>query len=148
MQDTQVRSLGWEHPLENKVANHSGVFAWEIPWTEGPGRLQSMGLQKIWTLLNNQTILYTDNYTGDLKFSVYNCQINLFIQHYTLISDEVLSYKILTILKTTNACFANAFNHCRLVHIVELLILQMYCPLVLVFLWLIKNTQRKQLLQF
>ena len=32
MQETQVRSLGWEYPLENKVATHSSVFAWEIPW--------------------------------------------------------------------------------------------------------------------
>ena len=43
MQETQVQSLGWEDPLEKKVAIHSSILAWEIPWTEEPGRLQSMG---------------------------------------------------------------------------------------------------------
>ena len=38
-----VRSLGQEDPLEKKVASHSSILAWEIPWTEGPGRLQSIG---------------------------------------------------------------------------------------------------------
>ena len=46
MQETQVRSLGWEDPLEEKMATHSRILAWEIPWTEEPGRLQSMALQK------------------------------------------------------------------------------------------------------
>ena len=45
MQETQVQSLGWEDPLEKKVAIHSSILAWEIPWTEEPGRLQSMGSQ-------------------------------------------------------------------------------------------------------
>ena len=36
MQDTQVRSLGWEDPLEEGVATHSSILAWEIPWTEEP----------------------------------------------------------------------------------------------------------------
>ena len=46
MQDTQVQSRGWEDPLEKEMATHSSIFAWEIPWTEKPGRLQSMGLQR------------------------------------------------------------------------------------------------------
>ena len=45
MQDTQVRSLGWEDPPEKEIATHSSILAWTIPWTEEPGRLQSMGLQ-------------------------------------------------------------------------------------------------------
>ena len=50
MQETWVRSLGWEDPLEKGMANHASILAWEIPWTEEPGGLQSMGLQKgqIW----------------------------------------------------------------------------------------------------
>ena len=40
---------GGEDPLEEEMANHSSILAWEIPWTEEPGRLQSMGLQKSWT---------------------------------------------------------------------------------------------------
>jgi len=46
MQETQVRSLGWEDPLEKQMATHSSILAWKIPWTEEPGRLQSMGSQK------------------------------------------------------------------------------------------------------
>ena len=42
MQETQVRSLGWEDPLEKEMATHSSILAWKIPWTEDPGRLQSM----------------------------------------------------------------------------------------------------------
>ena len=42
MGETWVRSLGWEAPLEEVMATHSGVLAWRIPWTEEPGGLQSM----------------------------------------------------------------------------------------------------------
>ena len=45
-QETQVRSLGQEDPLEKEKATHSTILAWRIPWTEEPGRLQSMRLQK------------------------------------------------------------------------------------------------------
>ena len=47
MQETQVRSLGQEDPLEKEMATHSSILAWRIPWTEEPGRLQSMGLQRV-----------------------------------------------------------------------------------------------------
>ena len=43
---TWVRSLGWEDPLEEEMATYSSILVWEIPWTEKPGRLQFMGLQK------------------------------------------------------------------------------------------------------
>ena len=43
MQETRVSSLGWEDPVEKEMAIHSSVLAWKIPWTEEPGRLQSMG---------------------------------------------------------------------------------------------------------
>ena len=46
MQETSVPSLGWEDPLEEGVATCSSVLAWEIPWTEEPGGLQSMGSQR------------------------------------------------------------------------------------------------------
>ena len=46
MQETWVQSLGWEDPLEKGMVTHSSILAWEIPWTEEPGRLQSMGSQK------------------------------------------------------------------------------------------------------
>ena len=44
---TQVRSLGWEDPLEDSTATHPSVLAWRIPWTEETGCLQSMGLQEL-----------------------------------------------------------------------------------------------------
>jgi len=53
MQETQVGSLGWEDPLEKDMATYFSILAWEIPWTEEPGRLQSMGLQNSQTGLSN-----------------------------------------------------------------------------------------------
>ena len=47
MQETQVRSLGGEDPLEKELATHSSILAWEIPWTEEPGELQSTGSQRV-----------------------------------------------------------------------------------------------------
>ena len=47
MQETRVRCLGWEDPLEKEMAIHSSTIAWKIPWTEEPGRLQSMGSQRV-----------------------------------------------------------------------------------------------------
>ena len=46
MQETWVQSLDWEGPLEKEMATHSGILAWEIPWTEEPGGIQSMGSQE------------------------------------------------------------------------------------------------------
>ena len=47
MQETQVRSLGWEDPLEKEMAAHSSTLAQKIPWTAEPGRLLSMGSQRV-----------------------------------------------------------------------------------------------------
>ena len=47
MQETQVRSLGGDDPLEKGMATHASILAWRIPWTEEPGGLQSTGLQRI-----------------------------------------------------------------------------------------------------
>ena len=47
MRDTWVLSLGWEDPLEKEKATHSSILAWRIPWTEEPGGLKSMGLQRV-----------------------------------------------------------------------------------------------------
>ena len=47
MRETRVRSLGWEDALEKEMATHSSTLAWKIPWTEEPGRLQSMGSQGV-----------------------------------------------------------------------------------------------------
>ena len=47
MRETWVQSLGWEDPLEKGMATHSSILAWEIPWKEEPGGLQSMRLQRV-----------------------------------------------------------------------------------------------------
>ena len=47
MWETWVRSLGREDPLEKEMATHSSILAWKIPWMEEPGRLQSMGSQRV-----------------------------------------------------------------------------------------------------
>ena len=47
MQETRVQSLGRGDPLEKEMATHSSILAWKIPWTEEPGRLQSMGSQRV-----------------------------------------------------------------------------------------------------
>ena len=46
MQETQVRSLGWEDPLEKEMATYASILAWKTPWTEEPGGLLSMRLEK------------------------------------------------------------------------------------------------------
>ena len=68
MRETWVRSLGWEDPLEKEMATHSSTLAWRIPWTEEPGRLQSMGSQRVrhdWAT------------SLSLSLSVYSCHLFL-----------------------------------------------------------------------
>ena len=59
MQETQVQSLGWEDPLEKEMATQPRILAWEIPWTEEPGGLQSVGLQKSRAQLTDYTTMIT-----------------------------------------------------------------------------------------
>ena len=47
MQETQVQSLDWEDPLEKAIATHSSILAWRLLWTEEPGGLHSVGLQRV-----------------------------------------------------------------------------------------------------
>ena len=47
LQETQVGSLGWKDPLEKEMATHSSILAWEIPWIEEPGGLQSIESQRV-----------------------------------------------------------------------------------------------------
>ena len=59
MQDTRVRSLSWEDPLEKEMATHSSILAWRLPWRDRPGRLQSMGSQRVSTVLSDFTFTFT-----------------------------------------------------------------------------------------
>ena len=58
MWETWVRSLGQEDPLVKEMATHSSILAWKIPWMVKPGRLQSMGSQRVGHDLNNFTIVH------------------------------------------------------------------------------------------
>ena len=81
MQETHVQCLGQEDLLDKKMAPHSSILAWKIPWTEQPGRLQSMGSRRVghdWA-----TSLYT--YTHLQNFKVSKTQI------YTIPKDECVS---------------------------------------------------------
>ena len=55
MQETRVPSLGWEDPLEKEMATHSSILAWEIPWTQEPGGLPFLALQKSRAGLSDST---------------------------------------------------------------------------------------------
>ena len=58
MWEAWVRSLGREDPLEKEMATHSSTLAWKIPWREEPGRLQSMGSQRVRTRLSDFTFTF------------------------------------------------------------------------------------------
>ena len=60
MQEMRVQSLGQENPLEEEMATHSSILALEIPWTEEPGRLQSMGPKRVWLHLATE---HTNTYS-------------------------------------------------------------------------------------
>ena len=60
MQYMWVQFLGWGDPLEKEMAAHSSILAWEIPWTEEPGGLQSMGSQRVGHNLATQQILLSE----------------------------------------------------------------------------------------
>ena len=76
VQETRIRPLGWDDPLEKEMATHSSILAWKIPWMEQPGGLQSMGSQRVghfWA-----TSLHLDPY-GDkvvLRVTVHSLSCN------------------------------------------------------------------------
>ena len=80
MRETRVQSLGQEDLLEKKMATHSSILAWKIPWTEEPGRLQSMGVTKSQTRLINFTSLHSINNIHSVLVCVCVC---IYIYIYT-----------------------------------------------------------------
>ena len=73
-QETQVQSLHWEDPLEEGMATHSSILAWRIPWTEEPGGLQSMGLQRVGcNLASNASKAPTIPFLFFLRFCFCSC---------------------------------------------------------------------------
>ena len=71
MQEIQVQSLGQEDSLEKEMATHSSILAWEIPWIEEPGGLQSMGVAKSWTRRLNNNIIFVDTGKHLINFTVH-----------------------------------------------------------------------------
>ena len=67
MQETWVLSLGPEDPLEKEIATHSSILTWRIPWTEEPGRLQYMGLQRV---RNDWASEHTYTYKEEMQLEV------------------------------------------------------------------------------
>ena len=78
MQETQIRSLSQEDALEKEMAIHSSTIAWKIPWLEEPGRLQSMGSQKVRhdsATKQQQSIKISNYYAVNLKLIYYKSTI-------------------------------------------------------------------------
>ena len=69
VQKTQVWSLGWEDALEKEMATNSSILAWEIPWAEEPGRLQSMGSQRVRRDWATNTFIFILELTAHLHIS-------------------------------------------------------------------------------
>jgi len=89
VQETWVWSLGQEDPLEKGMANHSSILAWRIPWTEEPGRLQSMGSQRVGYDWATTTLRLTSYYSSQ-------CLIEVNIRCSSLGSTEVAILSFLT----------------------------------------------------
>ena len=72
MQETQVQSLGQEDPLKEEMATPSSIPVWRIPWTEKPGGLQSMGLQRVRTWLSTHTCTHSSIQWYERAFTIYS----------------------------------------------------------------------------
>ena len=71
MQETWVQSLGWDDPLEKEMATHSSILAWKISWTEEPGGLQSMWLQRVRHTLTNKQLQQCLEISQGEKMAIY-----------------------------------------------------------------------------
>ena len=83
MQETRVQSLGQEDPLEEEMATHSSILAWEIPRTEDPGGVKSLGLQRSWIILFTCDIL---NFAKRIQFDQF-CELKFSVKLF--LTDEV-----------------------------------------------------------
>ena len=84
VQETQVRFLGREDALEKEMATHTSILAWEIPWTEKPGGLQSMGSQELdltYRLSHYHFLFISLNHTFSVSFSVWTPSGSLSVIH-------------------------------------------------------------------
>ena len=95
MRESQVRSLGWEDPLEKEMATHSSILAWKMPWTEEPGRLQTIGLQRI-----------RHDRATSLSLSILNRWYTTYVSHIVVVV-QFLSRVLLFVTPWTAACQAS-----------------------------------------
>ena len=82
MQETQIQSLGREDLLEKEMATHSSILAWKIPWTEEPGRPQSMGSQKVRETSTTEQLhflLFFNTYAIIYNFSKFSLMFLVFV---------------------------------------------------------------------
>ena len=104
MQETRVWALGWEDPLEKEMAIHSSTIAWKIPWTEEPGRLESMGSQRVkhsWatSLHTRRTAgLPGDSERGDWKSLKLNIQKSKIVAFGPITSGQIDGETVETVL--------------------------------------------------
>ena len=105
MWETRDRSLGWEDPLEKEMATHSSTLAWRIPWMEGPGRLQSMGSQRVGhdftftftlsILMSYMSLLESKCASSHLCFSAFENQVEAgHLSRSEKFSREDLNYRV------------------------------------------------------
>ena len=96
MQETQVWALGWEDPLEKEMATHSSTIAWKIPWIEKPGRLQSMGSQRVghnWAISLSRSCMYLTFLACPKLFSPCYFTDSLISYHFILCIPITLCFK-------------------------------------------------------
>ena len=82
MQETQVRSLGWEDTLEKGMAIHSSILAWRIPWMEGLGGLQSMGCKESDT---TEQLFTSGIFIISITFHIHSFRFLKYVQLYNLL---------------------------------------------------------------
>ena len=102
-QETQAGSLGWEGPLQKEMATHPSILAWRIPWTEEPGRLQSLGSQRVghdWSDLAGPSVITLN--TLIIKKTKSECQIFLV---------KINSFWIGNILSSSECKFSKKLAH-------------------------------------
>ena len=80
VRETRVQSLGWEDPLDKEMATHSSILAWEIPWTENPGRLQSMGSQRVRRNFTSLHFIQMDQ--GVITHFGISCQVSVSLENH------------------------------------------------------------------
>ena len=105
MGEMQIRSLSWEDPLEKKMAPHSSVLSWKIPWTEGTSRLQSMGLQR----LRHDWATEHSNDWGGLSFQVLDSCIARHIYVFFRFSSHISYYGMLRRVPCVMQCVLDDF---------------------------------------